>query len=71
MNKQQQLIVLGNRRDFLTVTACTSPDVWEALGDEYQAIGAESNAAACYRRAEAYRNKTLVSWYVENSVTVP
>lgn len=59
MDKQQQLIVLGNRRNFLTVTACVSPDVWEALGDEYQAIGAESNAAACYRRADAYRMSKL------------
>ena len=28
------------------------PEAWQQLASEYEAIGAESNAAACQRRAE-------------------
>ena len=69
MDKETELIMLGIQRDCLVVDGCIDPDVWEALGDAYKVIGAESNAASCYRRAEAYRSRKLVSWYVEESTT--
>ena len=55
MDKETELIELGAQRSYLIVTNCTNSDVWEALGDAYKVIGAESNAASCYRRAEVYR----------------
>jgi len=69
MDKESELIMLGIQRDCLVVDGCTDPGAWETLGDAYQAIGAECNAASCYRRAEAYRARQLVSWYVEESTT--
>ena len=62
MDKETEMIMLGIRRDCLVVDGCIDPDVWEALGYAYEVIGAESNAASCHRRAEAYALRRNVSW---------
>jgi hypothetical protein len=64
MDKETALVMLGLQRDCLRDSL--DPEAWRQLASEYEAIGAESNAAACYKRVDYLAR----AWYVEESKTV-